>query len=228
VDVLGVAVAAAQTSIGPWFSRRAIAAAALCIAFVVGGAFLYNAGTGRLGSVGNGSGALHAIGAKIGQAVSGVDTVAALLAGRSPGERAGGALASLKHKRGIALHERALPKIRSAPPVRPLASIVGAPAVPPAIVPPSTGPLYNTIAAAPPAVILPGASQSPIVFPALSPPPGGGLIVPPIVTQVTPPVPPEITPPQAVPEAPSWAMMLIGFGLIGWVVRRRGTGVLVS
>jgi hypothetical protein len=34
---------------------------------------------------------------------------------------------------------------------------------------------------------------------------------------VTPPV---ITP-QAVPEPGTWALMLLGFGLIGWILRRR-------
>ena len=54
----------------------------------------------------------HALGDRLSESIQGVKTVAAMLAERSPGERPAGALANLKHKRQVALHERALPKIR--------------------------------------------------------------------------------------------------------------------
>jgi hypothetical protein len=154
-----------------------------------------------------------------------VKTVAAMLADRSPGERPAGALASLKQKRQQALHERALPKVRQ--PASPLAALVGTPPNPP-IVPVETTPppLYSMVAGAPVAVppteIVPGVSGGPPVSDI--PPPGGGgggIVVPPTVQQtpntpVTPVTP--VTP--AVPEPATWAMMLLGFALIGWAIRR--------
>ncbi len=147
-----------------------------------------------------------------------LQTVAAMLSDRSPGQRAEGALASLKHKRQPALHERALPKVRQ--PLSPLAAIVGPPPVPPVEALPTT-PLYSMVAgppvALPPVSIIP-ASSSPGGPPGSDIPPpggGGGIVVPPGTPTV--PVTP-VTP--AVPEPNSWAMMLVGFALIGWAVRR--------
>jgi hypothetical protein len=67
----------------------------------------------------------------------------------------------------------------------------------------------------------------PAFFPAMAPPPGGGFVVPPVVTQVVPPVPPEVPPP-AVPEPGTWAMMLIGFAFVGWNARRCGRAALLA
>jgi hypothetical protein len=142
-------------------------------------------------------------------------TVAAMLADRSPGQRPEGALASMKPEKRPALHERALPKIRK--PESPLAGIVGTPTVPPVELPPAT-PLYSMVTTPPVAQTLvpggPGGGSPP------APPPGGsgGIVVPPQtpavpVTPVTP-----VTP--AVPEPNTWAMMLVGFGLMGWAIRR--------
>jgi hypothetical protein len=149
--------------------------------------------------------------------VSSLKTVAALLADRSPGERPAGALASLKHKRQPALHERALPKVRK--PESPLASIIGTPPVPPVELPLTT-PLYAMVSSPPLAqTLVPGGSGggSP---PGETPPPGGGggIVVPPETptTPVTPVTP--VTP--AVPEPATWGMMLLGFGLMGWAIRR--------
>jgi hypothetical protein len=177
------------------------------------------------------------------------NTVANLFDSRSPGQRAGGVLASLKLKRQIILHQRALPKIRR--PVSPLAGIVGAPPIPPVGTLPAGTPLYNvvngttrnpiTVAQAGP----PGGP--PILFP--SAPPlsggGGGVIVPPIVTAPQQPpasdtpvvnIPPIITAPQQppatdtpvvnpvittpVPEPSTWAMLLLGLAMIGNILRR--------
>ena len=57
-----------------------------------------------------------------------------------------------------------------------------------------------------------------------TPPGGGGVVTPPPATTVPPPVtPPAITPVPAVPEPATWAMMLIGFGLVGGLLRRRSS-----
>ena len=156
--------------------------------------------------------------------VQGIKTVAAMMAERSPGERAKGALASLKHKRVTELHERALPKVRKpAPPVSPLAAIVAAP--PPASTIPPAAPLYSLMTG-PPVPIPPvgaipvggGGGGSPPVD--ISTPGGGGGIVPPITTTSVPPLTPTPTQTSAVPEPGTWALMLLGFGFVGLVVRR--------
>jgi hypothetical protein len=171
------------------------------------------------------AGLMTSVGNAAVQAVSNIKTVAAMLADRSPGQRPEGALASLKQKRQPVLHERALPKIRG--PISPLAAIVGPPPVPP-VVPVETmppAPLYSMVGAPPvlvPPVVPPvgggGGGGTPGGPPGFSeiPPPGGGggVVVPP----VTPTVPQVVTP--SVPEPNSWAMMLVGFALMGWTLRR--------
>ena len=151
------------------------------------------------------------------------NTVSQIFESRSPGERLGGALASLKHRRP-ALHERALPKVRG--PASPLAAIVGAPVIPPIAAPVPETPLYNVVQGTPvPVGAPPPGGGPPVVVPGGPPLPGGGggVIFPPIVSQPpTPPVTPPETPPNtpSVPEPGSWAMMLLGFALIGGALRR--------
>jgi hypothetical protein len=152
--------------------------------------------------------------------VAGFNTVAAMIAARSPGERPAGELASLKPKRHVAPHERALAKVRPAAPTT-LATIVAPVGSPPAFIPSvaATAPLFNTVA--PPLIVpaeipIPGAPTS--GFPPITPPGGGGLIVPPILTpSVTP-----VTPATPVPEPSSWAMMLVGLVLMGRIIARKG------
>ena len=146
-----------------------------------------------------------------------IKTVAAMLADRSPGQRPEGALASLKHKKQPVLHQRALPKVRR--PVSPLAGIVGTPPAPPIEMPPET-PLYSMVSAGPdvipPTSIVPGGAPPG----SNTPPPGGGggIVVPPGTTD-TPNVPETpVTP--AGPEPATWAMMLLGFAMVGWAIRR--------
>ena len=215
-----MAVSAVANSTGTWLSRKGAAAAIALLAIAVALGVAFYSRAQNPGSDSAGSRLVHAAGAGIGRAMDGVKTIAAMIAERSPGERAAGELASLKHKRVPALHERALPKIRRAPPPSPLANIVAPPEVPPAVVPPVATPLYNAVTTPPPGSTVLGEAP-PTFFPAMAPPPGGGFVVPPIVTQVTPPIPPEVPPP-AVPEPASWAMMLIGFSLVGWTIRRGG------
>lgn len=175
-----------------------------------------------------GSPAADALREKVQQGVGGIKTVADMLLGRSPGERTVGALAILKHKRLAAPHERALPKVRNAPPISPLAAIVGAPVseLPPVAAAPAVGtPLYNVV------TTLPAVAEAPpaTLFPAMPPPPsGGGLIIPPVVTQIVPSSPSSPQPPPAVPEPASWAMMLIGFLFIGRIFRARPGSAFIA
>jgi hypothetical protein len=163
----------------------------------------------------------HAIGEGLSASVQGMKTVAAMLAERSPGERPEGALANLKPKRAAALHERALPKVRGPGPTA-YETLAGPPPIPPIAPPPET-PLFNTVAGGPVAItpVTGGAVGGP---PSLSNIPlpggggGGGFFSPP-VTQATPEVPP--TPVTPVPEPATWMTMILGFALIGWVLRRR-------
>jgi hypothetical protein len=131
-----------------------------------------------------------------------------LMQQRSPGERTRTMLIKTKHKKILA-HERALPKVR-----------VALPEIPP----PTFTPALIDIVAPPPVVM---ASLEAINIPPLlqsSPPPGvptfepPSLIVPPTETTTTPPI---VTPPSAVPEPSTWMTMLLGFGFIGWQLRRR-------
>jgi len=165
----------------------------------------------------------------IDKGLHGVQTIAAMLAERSPGTRSVGELALLKHKRQAALHERALPKIRG--PYTPPTAYQALSSPPPlALVPPPQTPLFATVAGGPPEVIppvggAPGGSFGPPVFAGIPSPGGGGggggggSFTPPIITTVTPLAPVTLAAP--VPEPASWGMMLLGFGLMGATLRRR-------
>lgn len=176
------------------------------------------------GQVGDGVARLNAFGG----------SVADIFGARSPGERVAGALASLKPKRTAILRERALPKIRGPLPLAGVVVAPLAPAVAPAV------PLYNIVNGAPAVPVAASAPPGgpPIVFPGFMLPPGGGggIIIPPVVTTppvtppatppvtppITPPVTPPVTPPttSGVPEPGTWAMMLLGFAMIGSAFRR--------
>ena len=210
-----MAVINAPSSIGAALTARRMLTALVLIgiAAAVGVGFYYR--TSYPGG-NSGSPVVDALGEQIHRGMNGVQSVADMLLGRSPGERADGALANLKHKRRIAPHERALPKIRKSVPLSPLAAIVGPselPLPPVAAAPVPGTPLFNVVTTPPPAA----ESPPPTSFPGMpSPPPGGGLIIPPVITQVVPPSPP---PPPPVPEPASWMMMLVGFAFIGRLCR---------
>lgn len=161
----------------------------------------------------------HAIGNVARRGMAGFDTVAALMAARSPGERPEGELASLKMKRHPIPHERALAKVRPAVPET-LANIVGpvegAPLFAPPFTPSPSFELLGSPALIPAATPIPGIPGG---FPAITTPPGGGgLIVPPINTPSPPVIPGSPTP--SVPEPGTWAMMLIGLMVTAQIVKR--------
>lgn len=143
----------------------------------------------------------------------------AMLEERSPGERTAGELAASKQKKlAEAPRQRALGKIHQpeAPPELIQALIPPSPEllVAPPLAVPVKEPLLAALApplAAPgsvPGGSVPGGGGSPG-----GGGPGGGGEVPPTPPPVTPPVP-------AVPEPTTWAMMLLGFGSIGFMLRR--------
>jgi hypothetical protein len=160
------------------------------------------------------------LGEGLSASVQGMKTVAAMLAERSPGERPEGALANLKPKRQAAFHERALPKVRGPGPTA-YEALAGPSLIPP-IAPPPEAPLFNTVAGAPVPItpVTGGAVGGPPVLSNIPLPGGGGggFFSPP-VTQATPEVPP--TPVTPVPEPATWMTMILGFALIGRVLRRR-------
>ena len=214
MSVAAVAPVAGRSAI----TRRNVIVAVL-LALAAAGALFIASRPDLVRSIANRLGST--VGQSVKDGVQGIKTVAAMMAERSPGERARGALASLKHKKLTSVHERALPKVRhpAAPPISPLAAIVAGPPIPPEI--PPASPAYTAMTA-PPVPIPPigaipiGGGGPPIVE--APPPGGGGGIVPPVTTTPgTPTVPPE-TP--AVPEPDTWALMLLGFGMVGFALRR--------
>jgi hypothetical protein len=130
-----------------------------------------------------------------------------LIQQRSPGARSRGQLAQTKHKKTV-LHQRALPKVRMVMPIPP----TGSPTTLVDIVAPSVPiiPAGFELASIPPLSPPP----SPLEIPLIRQP---SLIVPPTETPSTPPV----IPPPAVPEPDTWATMILGLGLIGWMLRSR-------
>jgi len=164
----------------------------------------------------------HAVGEGIKDSLHGMQTVAAMLAERSPGARPEGALTNLKHKRQAALQERAAPSI-PAPPTAYEALAAPPPVLPVAPLP--EAPLYTTVAGGPVAPVTPGPGGTPGGPPILSDIPlpgggGGGGFTPPIIPTVTPQVP--VVPAVPVPEPATWTTMLLGFALIGRALRSRG------
>jgi len=164
----------------------------------------------------------HALGEGLSESVHGVETVAAMLAERSPGQRPEGALAQLKHKRAAMLHERALPKVRGpAPSV--YEALAGPPPSPP-VAPPPEAPLFAAVAGGPTPIVPPAGSPpgGPPILSAIPPPGGGGgSFTPPVVT--TSAVPSDTpTPTAPLPEPATWAMMILGFALMGRALRRAG------
>jgi hypothetical protein len=131
---------------------------------------------------------------------------------RSPGKRLVGRLAQTKHKK-LATHERALPKIRRRPPVQ-----VAMPAfpseLPPALVDIFAPPLPVEMASLEAIPVGPFSEQPLWPFPPSGPP--GGYILPPTESPTPTPLPPVPPPPrEALPEAATWIMMLLGFAMIG-------------
>jgi hypothetical protein len=146
--------------------------------------------------------------------------VLSMLHKRSPEERPEGALVASKGRVSAVLPTA----VEAAPPPK-VASL--APAAKPAVVPHV---IPETPMVLPAAVVPAVASALPLA--SAAPAAAGGLFIPPLVipgggggggitTLVTPPgaAPPPAVP--GVPEPATWAMMIIGFGMVGGLLRRR-------
>lgn len=132
-----------------------------------------------------------------------------LIQQRSPGRRTHAQLTKHKHQAAVWPHERALPKIRMAVPILfpeqpvPLIDLVSPPVH-------AAG-----LESLPPLPLIEQPSFPPIVFNNTPP----TIMLPPVETPKE--VPPTVPPSSPVPEPGTWASMLLGFGLIGWTMRRR-------
>jgi hypothetical protein len=205
-------------------------AVALSLAVALG---VYNRSGFRAAGGGSAGGALQeSVNRSLNSITAFGDSVAGLFGSRSPGQRAAGTLANLKQRKHLALHQRALPKVRR----RPLTTILNASPVPPAL-PAEAAPIFNAVTDTPKTAIpgtplgLTSTTGGAGGFPGLTPLPGG-IIVPPPATigpPETPTVPiiptTPITPTTPVPEPASWLMMLIGFAFVGCLFRRNRKAV---
>jgi hypothetical protein len=143
-------------------------------------------------------------------AAAGAQSLADLIAARSPGQRTQGALTKTKHARARALPKtqwrpKDLPQIAIRPYVPSLQEVVTAPPLTPPPVQFAFAAIVDTT---------PLLGGGPLVFT-----PGPGGFSPPGGSPQTPPEVPGPTP--AVPEPATWALMLVGFGLVGWRMRRQ-------
>jgi hypothetical protein len=146
-------------------------------------------------------------------AVSRAKSLIDLLDQRSPGARTEAELTKTKHaKEALADRERAVvPKN--------LAEVLAPPV--PALVPvdiDTAAPITELALALPPGIILAPPTGGIVT------PPGGGVITPPGGGGHTPPPPgPPHTPPPGPPPLPepgTWMTMILGFGVVGWLLRR--------
>lgn len=156
-----------------------------------------------------GSDMLHA-------AVAQARSLSDLIGQRSPGERTAAELTKTRHARALAkMHARPRGIAKTAP--TEFATIL--------LPPPSevsldvAPPLPMAALMMPPAVAGLGSLPSGGGGVMVSSPGGGGGIVPP-GTDSLPSEPREPVSLSAVPEPGTWALMLLGFGLIGWRARR--------
>lgn len=154
----------------------------------------------------------------------------AMMTDRSPGERTKAELTKTKQRPAAAPKQRALGKVTKPEPPKEFVEALASPVpkmiedVPLALAPvTSLGPMLITPQ-------LPGG----IVIPTQSPPPGGGGGPTPPSDEPPPTEPPPNDPPPndpppndpppsppIVPEPGTWATMLLGFGMTGWMIRRR-------
>ncbi|MEP7130581.1 MAG: PEPxxWA-CTERM sorting domain-containing protein [Sphingomicrobium sp.] len=157
-------------------------------------------------------------------AVSRAKSLMELMDQRSPGARTEAELSKTKHA-GEVLAERqpVLPKnlaeVLSPPQPMPVPVDIDAPAL-----------AMELASAIPPGIIVPPAFPpgGGIVTPpggGIVTPPGGGIVTPPGGGDTPPPGPPDTPPdtppgPPPLPEPGTWMTMLLGFGLVGWALRR--------
>ena len=190
--------------------RRRNVAIAVCLSVALAGA-----GTFGIGGL-SANDMVHA-------AVTQAQNLAQLLDQRSPGARTQAQLTKTKHERALAKQRRARGSLAHRPDLPPVAvkdSLPGlvdllAGPVPVATVD-AVNPNPQLAMVSPPSlatIVTPPGSGTAPPGSGLSPPGGGGGVV----TPTTPPH--QIVPTSPLPEPGTWAMMLVGFALIGWRAR---------
>jgi hypothetical protein len=158
-------------------------------------------------------------------AVEKAHSLSDLIGARSPGERTLGQLSNTKHKHQALADHQAAPEAKKPLPKNladALAPVAEAPVTLPAPVP------ELALSSPPPDVFFsPPPGGGGVIVPPGSPPgggPGGPPNQPP-PNQPPPNQPPPNTPPPnqppAVPEPGTWMTMILGFGVIGWSLRRK-------
>jgi PEP-CTERM motif len=156
-----------------------------------------------------------------GAAVARAESLADLMSRRSPGERTEAQLTKIKHKQAALLAERERPEVPIPSLYRPAIAAFVPPAAELAVIP-TTDTLLAQSAPLLPAVFAP-MTGSPIFFSGggggVGGGGGGGGGTPGQTTPQQPPSAPGDTP--AVPEPGTWTMMIAGFGLCGFALRRR-------
>lgn len=153
-------------------------------------------------------------------AVSKAQSFVDLMHRRSPGARTEAQLTKIKRPHHRVLTERSLPELPEIPGVTAVTPTVAlfAPPLQAAMPVFPEAPLLTAAAYPPPLFFVPPIGG---VF---APPPGGGGGGPP-GGPGGPGGPPQQPPPEqppAVPEPGTWAMMILGFALTGWALRRNG------
>lgn len=159
-----------------------------------------------------------------------VQSASDLIAQRSPGVRTRANFSKGKGKFGKEVRlARALPRVReprgfSAPPPEPGPAFIDAAP----LVPGDAGPIVPVGGFFPPGGInVPCNCDFGPFFPIPGPGIiGGGPII--ILPPGGEPGPPEPPPPAPIPEPSTWIMMLLGFGALGFTVRRRGNGKAIA
>ena len=148
----------------------------------------------------------------VGAAAAQAQSIADIMRQRSPGERTEAQLMKTKGKYQV-LAERELPELPQLAVYTPPVELFAPPLQPAIFVPPA----LPVLAAAPP--LSPFFFKPPVGGVFAPPPPGGGGPGGPggPPGQPPPPGPPQIP---SVPEPGTWAMMILGFGLSGWTLRR--------
>ena len=152
-------------------------------------------------------------------AVNRAKSLVDLLDQRSPGARTEAELTKTKHLR------EALADRESAVVPKNLAEVLAPPV--PTLVPVdinTAAPLTELASALPPGIILAPPPMGIITPPGgvIIPPGGGGQTPPPGPPDTPPPGPPHTPPPgpPPLPEPGTWMTMILGFGMVGWLLRR--------
>lgn len=165
----------------------------------------------------SGRAAAHGSQVLVASARAAVESAADLLRGRSPGARTGAQLTKVKKAKRLA-HSgpvaRAKPRLRAP---QALPAMLAPPATPLAF---DDKPIALAFAPAPafPGVPIEGPAGTCCSIPLVPPlTPGGGVVIGGGGGGGKPPPPP----PPGVPEPQNWALMILGFGLIGTAWRRR-------